>query len=194
MLAQAEINWGVGTLLIVLVVGAIAIASRSFTAPRRLDESLSSRLHRVRAAIEGEHVVPALVDMMGRVIRELPRGALDDSENLAGHVRSGLQTVEVIPELRRLTDLGRDYADTDRLYGTLETAERYRGWAAVAFVITLLTPGAEAMLIKIDVPDPLVWISAPFLVVSAVLIVVAWIAATRIGNRLARLCRKYEHA
>jgi hypothetical protein len=194
MLGAAEVNWGVGTPVFLVGVSAVAIASRGFTAPHRLDERWSRRLDRVRAAIEGENVIQALTELMAVVVKNLPMGALDDATNLPGHLRTGLQAVEVIPELRRLTELGTDHSDTDRLYQHIERSERLRGWAAVVFVLALLPAAADMMLILRDIPNVLLWLTVPVAIVAAGGILLAWVEMTRSANKLTRMCRKYERA
>jgi hypothetical protein len=172
--------------VLVLDGGALVAVRQWLQAPATLFRNYDQDRRKARAAIEGEHVVPALAGLIVRVNRQAGLEGFQDQAT----VEATMQSVGYLASLQRLSGLYGDYADIERLCREALNYARWKGIAAIGFLVSFTLVVAWLVLQGPSFSWPLI-ATAVFAIASSVLSVAAWAQESLIYNRLTTIFERY---
>lgn len=183
----ATVNWGAVAVGLGIATFAGRSVGRAIRAPTVVQNAFSNMPGKARAVIEGDHVVPRLASLINAVNEESLRAGAVGAE-------AGLQRIDYLEDLEKLSEYYADYTDASRLPNEMERWLRWKGVAAVLFLIGF----AELMvLVAISGVDFHLSIAVTGWALTIVG-VTAWVISTlqeaAASNRLSAILTRYRTA
>ena len=172
--------------MLVLDGGAVVAVGQWVQAPASLFRNYEQDRRNARAAIEGDGVVPELASLIVRVNRQAGLAGFQDRAS----VEATLQSVGYLAILERLSILYGDYADIERLCREALGFARWKGVAAIVFLVSFTLVVAWLVLQGPGLFWPLVAL-AVIAVASAAISAAAWVLESLIYNRLTAIFQRY---
>ncbi len=190
MTAEVSANWEAIAVSLLIASPAFAAVIRAFRAPAALQREFGDDRQRTRAAIEGNHLIPRLGELL------IDLSVHDDRrrtrEDRLTNLQNNLQSTEYLPALKELGELVREHSNLDALQSDARRWIRMKGAAAAVSLVGFAYP---AVLWSVDGYAPPPWLAIPaytFLALGTAFAVVFFVQETSARNRLSEIVRKYE--
>lgn len=184
--------------LLFAALGARSVAHAVRIRDLRL-QSHGQLRRRLRAAVEAEHLIPALARLvcslwgLEAALGSWLAASDPDGTVCMDAVTNELQQVNYLHDIAQLSHLYADLSSVDRLYAHSIGWARFRGAVAALAVAIGLMPAMELSFASLSlVPARVAWVLAGVAVLLAVIAVSGWRMEVSALNALARLGERYE--
>lgn len=188
-LASVHIDWGAAAVFIVLLGTASAVAARAYSAPDTVFRTYQANLDLAKANIDGERVIPKLVELIEAVIRRASGGAVAMP---ASEVEGALRWAGYLAALGTLSTFYADLGRLEELPGVITRWARVRAAGAAGGLVALVPVGIHFVLQNAPVPAWL-WVSAAAVALITFAVAgMAWFLDASARNELTSLFTKYR--
>lgn len=182
-----DVNGPILSALVIFTGAVLAGVRRAFLTPEHLREKFRDDRGRTKAAIEADHVIPAIAALVGEVAHAVGTESIQDVER----IQASLQSVDYLPRLNDLSERYKDYSDCDRLIQDAQKWARRRGFSLLIFLLGTVALGAQWSF-KFTLPFWAIASTATLLVIGATIAVVAWWQEMTDRNRMVGIFNRYE--
>jgi len=180
--------------MIVLALVVSQAARKGFQSPAAVEERYRDVRPRIRAAIEADHLISALANLVVEAIKPIPPEALQSeasADPLRRLLEDNLQGADYLPLLDRLGNLAADHRNVARYVDQARAWGLRKGWGAVGTLGGYVYP---AIWICVTGNRLARWPFIPSVIVGTsglVLFTLSSIQEAIMMNRLGDLSRRY---